>query len=420
MKVGHLAVVAGVLAAAAPARAEAPLTLEGAIRLALTRNERAAISDLGLAVAEADLGAARARFLPVVDVSAAATYRRRLDPRTRAEASLSVSQPLLVPSAFALYSQARHALEAQRATRAEERRLLAFDTANAYMAVLLAEQVVQAAQRKVETAKVNLATTDAQVKAQLVSSNDVTRAQIGLATATRDLAAGQGNLDAAHIELQVLINAEVPGELASPAELLAAGQRPQPATGDVIARSIVRRADLVANKELARAAHAFAREPKLRFLPTFELGGQLTATTPAIDDHALDAIVAVTARWTLFDAGTRTADLRARTAQATAADLETSRLTREIAAQVRSAALVLASRQQALSAAGAARDAARRGADEAAILYKQGLAKAIELVDANDQRFIAEVNYATSEFDVARAYLLLRLAMGLQPLEGAR
>ena len=40
-----------------------------------------------------------------------------------------------------------------------------------------------------------------------------------------------------------------------------------------------------------------------------------------------------------------------------------------------------------------------------AILYKQGLAKAIELVDANDSRFIAEVNYASAEFAMALAYL---------------
>lgn len=61
---------------------------------------------------------------------------------------------------------------------------------------------------------------------------------------------------------------------------------------------------------------------------------------------------------------------------------------------------------------------ARRSATEAEILYRQGLAKAIELIDANDQRFNAEVNYATSEFNVATAYLALRRATGLDPLEG--
>ena len=63
-----------------------------------------------------------------------------------------------------------------------------------------------------------------------------------------------------------------------------------------------------------------------------------------------------------------------------------------------------------------ARDAARQNVDETAILYRQGLAKAIELVDANDSRFTAEVNYAVAQYSMAEAYLNLRQAMGLDPL----
>ena len=59
---------------------------------------------------------------------------------------------------------------------------------------------------------------------------------------------------------------------------------------------------------------------------------------------------------------------------------------------------------------------ARQNVDETAILYRQGLAKAIELVDANDSRFTAEVNDATAEFAMAQAYLSLRQALGLEPL----
>jgi outer membrane protein TolC len=83
---------------------------------------------------------------------------------------------------------------------------------------------------------------------------------------------------------------------------------------------------------------------------------------------------------------------------------------------VRSSAALLASAQQALGASTDAAEAARKSADETAILYHQGLAKAIELVDANDQRFLAEVNLAEAEFTVATAHLALRQAMGLGPI----
>jgi outer membrane protein TolC len=392
------------------------LTLEEAVRLALTRNERARISDLDVEIAEADVDGTRTLFLPVIDASGSVAYRPRNDPSVGAQAQLALSQPIFNPSAFPLYAQSKHVLAGQKQLRIDERRRLAFDTANAFVAVLLAERVVQAAERKHETAVANLASTDAQVKAQLVSSNDVTRAQINVSTATRELEASKGNQRAAVLELELLINARVDGGLAAPTALLAAGRAAPGSEDDLVSRGITRRADLLANKELARAAHDFAREPRMRYLPTIELGGQVSATSGAGD--TLDALVAISARWTLWDSGQRSADARARGARARIADLETTQLARTIDAEIRSAAVLLASRQQALAAAADARDAARKGADEAAILYRQGLAKAIELVDANDQRFIAEVNYATSEFDVARAYLALRLATGEAAVDG--
>lgn len=421
MKVLEVVTVTCLVAVAGTARADEPLTLERAIDLAMSRNERAAIADLDVSIAEANLDTARTRFLPFVDSTGTAALLPRDDPRTTAQASISLTQPIFDPSAFPLHSQAKHELAAGRAQRVDDRRRLAFDAANAYFTVLLADQVVQAAQRKLETAKTNLDTTDAQVKAQLVSSNDVTRAQISMSTAARELAASQGNLRAAYVDLELLLNARIDGGIAPPVRLLESGRAPFAVTDEVIAESTSHRLDLVADKELALAAHASAREPKMRYLPSVSLGGELSVTTNTpISGHSLDAIVAITARWTLFDSGARSADARARGARARIADLEASQLQRSIAAEVRSAAFLLASRQAALTAAGTARDAARKGADEALILYKQGLAKAIELVDANDQRFIAEVNYATSEFDVARAYLSLRLAMGLDPLEETR
>ncbi|MEO6777089.1 MAG: TolC family protein, partial [Kofleriaceae bacterium] len=116
--------------------------------------------------------------------------------------------------------------------------------------------------------------------------------------------------------------------------------------------------------------------------------------------------------------GARSADIRSRDAAAAIADLQAKELVRSIDTDVRTAATQLAAAQQALAAAADAVTASRKSADETAILYKQGLAKAIELVDANEQRFTAEVSYAEAEFSVASAYLALRQAVGQGPLEG--
>ncbi|HEY2368047.1 MAG TPA: TolC family protein, partial [Polyangiaceae bacterium] len=163
----------------------------------------------------------------------------------------------------------------------------------------------------------------------------------------------------------------------------------------------------------------FAGEPLLRLVPVIALTGSFgLSTDETITQHGYYNAeqLGLALSWPLFDAGVRYADKRSRDAQATIADLTTDTLVRTVDEQVRSAVATLAASQSALDAAQRARDAAKQSADETAILYKQGLAKAIELVDANDSRFLADVSYATAEYSVALAYLALRQALGLDPI----
>jgi outer membrane protein TolC len=153
-------------------------------------------------------------------------------------------------------------------------------------------------------------------------------------------------------------------------------------------------------------------------VPTLGVQGAMTATTapPPATGRWNDETVTATLTWTLYDAGVRYADKHSRDAQASIADLSLQQLVRSVDAQVRAAIALLASAQAAFRVAGDAMRAARQSVDESAILYRQGLAKAIELVDANDTRFSAEVNYAGAEYAMALAYLNLRQSLGLDPL----
>src|SRR5690349_18519788 len=181
-----------VIAAVAPAARADDLTLEQAVKLALAHNERSGIAALDVTQAEASVAKARAAFLPALQASGNDTYGPfDKDTKNSARATLTISQPLIAPSAWPLYSQAKHSLDAQKAQSIDDRRALAFDTARAYLDVLLADEVVKAAQKKLETAKADVDDTTAQVQAQLASSNDVTRANISLSTAVRDVASDQ-------------------------------------------------------------------------------------------------------------------------------------------------------------------------------------------------------------------------------------
>jgi outer membrane protein TolC len=404
---------------AIPAAVRAEVTLEQVVQLALAHNERSKIAELDVAVSDAQVSKARAQFFPQLQATGAVGYAPwDKSPTTTARGQLAFNLPVFVPTAWPLYDQAKHSLDAQRAQSIDDKRQLAFDAAKAYFAVLLADRVVQAAQQKLDTAKRNVADTTAQLKAQLVSSNDVTRATIDQAASERELALDRGSLEGAYQQLELVANAKITREVALPTALVTAAQHPLAPPAALVADAIQQRPDLVSRKAAALAAHDFAREPRLRWFPSFAFqatGNTATNGTPS--GHDVDGSLALTASWTLYDAGVREADARSRDASATIADLTAAALAREIAAQVQSAAAQLAAAQQALVAAQSAMDAARKSADETAILYHQGLAKAIELVDANEQRFLAEVNHAEAEFSLANAYLSLLQASGKGPLD---
>ncbi len=140
-------------------------------------------------------------------------------------------------------------------------------------------------------------------------------------------------------------------------------------------------------------------------------------SNPGATGHNTDGTLTGTLTWTLYDAGrVATADKHSRDASADIADLQVVALDRQIKSQVGLAVASLESSQGAFRAAADAVTASRKSVSETATLYRQGLATALELTDANDSRFEAEVGYVSAEFAMALAYLALRQAMGLDPL----
>jgi outer membrane protein TolC len=276
--------------------------------------------------------------------------------------------------------------------------------------------VMVAAKRRQDSATASLTDTQARVQAQLSSSNDATRVQIDVASATRELEVDRGNLENSYIELAYLMNAPVPRELQTPDNLLVAAKRTLPKLDQLVKIAIANRPDLASKRHLAAAAHKGAEEPLLRLVPTLGVGGQVQVTSnPAVPGRWNDESAALTLTWTIYDAGVRYADKHSRDANAEIADLNVRALVRGVDSQVRSAVVSLQSAQATLAAAEQTTTAAQQSAEETEILYRQGLAKAIELVDANDQRFLADVQKVSAQYQVGLAYLALRQALGLEP-----
>ena len=400
------------------------LRIADAVQLALSSNERARISDLNVVVADAAVEKARTGFLPVLtfngnDTGTAAVVARAAPPRRPGEHRPQPAAPQRV-------GLSRSTRRPRRSPRRSARRtsttscVLAFNAATAFFSVLSASAVVDAAQRALENAQANLADTQARAEAQLTSTNDVTRAQVDLAGASRELEADKGTLDNAYVQLAFLLNAPVSGPLATP-DADARGRRRRPGSARQPRASSRSTAGptFVVDKEAVAAAHDFADEPLLRIIPTLGLQGTASGTSnaPVAIKQWNHESLAATLTWTLYDAGARYADKHSRDAQADDRRAEpTAARAQRRRPGPRAPSRSSRPRRPSSRRAGDARDAARQNVDETAILYRQGLAKAIELVDANDTRFTAEVNYAGAQYAMAEAYLNLRQAMGLDPL----
>ena len=404
------------------------LTLDEAIRLALETNERAEIAKLEIEAAEGDLETARSEFLPTLVLGASVTARPprgrasedRTPPVVTGAGTLTLRQPLLNPSALPLYRRAGHALKAAQYGATEARSVLAYDTSRAFVHALAAEWVLRAAEARRDRAKANLDNAQARAEAQLNSSNDATRARLDMASAMRDVAQSQGTVERGRLDLRLLIGRDVRGALAAPDQLSRAAESFAGEAARLKRVALDQRPDVKARREQTLAFREAAAEPHYRLVPSIDLVGQLQVSPdPFPEESWHDESVSIQLSWTLYDGGTRYGVHRTRAAQAASAALEERQLSRSVDTDVRTALVALDSARATLRVAETAIATAHANSEETEVLYQQGLARVIELTDANSRRFEAEVNLASAKLDVIEAYLQVRFAQGLPPVDAA-
>jgi outer membrane protein TolC len=416
-----LLLLCGALCWPARARAEATLTLEQAVRLSLAHNERALQSPLRVDAAEGQRARARAAFLPTLVANGSATVSPIEDRNGRnisASGAITLSQPLINPPAWPLYAQSRHQLEAERWGAIEDRRSLAFDTARAFLVVLTTERVLEAATRRLDRARANQQNTEARAEAGLASTNDVTRSLLETTSASREVTQAQGNVSRSYLELGFLVGRPVSGPLAAPDRTTRAAERGGLMKEDIVRFAEGKRPDLRSAEERTASLRASAEEPLYRLAPTLSVTAQVRVAPLAIAPEVVhDETLQLNLSWTLFDAGVRYADRKTRLAQAETQALGEQQLRRSIATDIGVAMASLQAARETYRLAEEAVRAAQRNTEETGILYQQGLARAIELVDANAARFDAEVSRATAKLAMEQAYLELRFALGLDPVD---
>ena len=416
-----MVVVAGSSGLAVEARA-ADLSLDEAIRLALANNERSRIAALRVDSAEGDVESARASFLPTLTFGASAQAREPVSAPQKAiseSGTLTLRQPLLNLPAIPSYKRAKHSLEAEKHGALADQRDLAFDAAKAFVQALTAERVEKAAEGRVDRAKANLDNAEARAAAQLNSTNDATKAKSDLSSAQRSLVQSKGSLAEARLALSLLVGREITEGLAAPESLSSAAKGFAGSGKELVNGALARRPDLLAAHEQTLAARDSADEPLYRLAPSLDLSGQIQANPDPVGDNTWHSETAtLNLSWTIFDGGTRYGDRRKRVAQMSTAELNEKQLARTVDNKVRSAMVTLETAKESLVIAEDAVKTAQQNSDETEILYRAGLARAIELTDANASLFDSEVELASSKLSLVEAFLDLRSALGQPPIDG--
>ncbi len=83
--------------------------------------------------------------------------------------------------------------------------------------------------------------------------------------------------------------------------------------------------------------------------------------------------------------------------------------------EVREALVSLTNQRASLKQAAVAHEVAKKNAAETTELYRQGLASALEVADANVSLFEAEVALVQERYGLGVAFLNLEAALGLDP-----
>jgi len=244
---------------------EETLTLEQAVQMALTGNERALAADQRVAAAESRLSKARAYFMPNVNVTGNYTRRPFEVQRTIGNQQIIV-QSLNALSGFASFSmtifdarsiptlvQTSSDRSSEWYASAETKRGLSFEVSNAFLATLGVDQVLEASRHRLDYARQNLEAAKARYSAGLVSSNDVTRAELEYATAEKGVIQVQGQVETTYLELGYLLNSPIPKKLKVPDFLLQAVEEKPLAVDQLIPEAQARRPDVISLRWRAKA-----------------------------------------------------------------------------------------------------------------------------------------------------------------------
>jgi outer membrane protein TolC len=413
-------IVTGAVLARGPTASaqETPMaSLAQVVAWALERNPSAAVALADARRAQAVLEETRAGSLPTL--TGAGTFTQ-LDgarqaggivsqPQTGLLIDATVAVPIVVPKAWAQWSQSKDLLRVAEASEADVRRVVAVGVARAYLAIVAQKRVIDAATRARDTDKAHFDFAHQRFVGGIGNRIDEVRAEQQLESDQANVEQQISGLAREREALGVLVG--VGGPLDAEEPNLQAATDPAQAMADAD-----RRTDVLSGQARLKVAEHVVHDDWTDYSP------YLTGTfTPFYADPA--TVLYPTTGWQaqlvltlpLYDGGLRYGQQKERAVARDEARIQLDATLRQARSDVRTAFEELRHADATLEAARRASELAQRGLDLAQIAYRAGATTNLEVIDAERTARDSETSVAVAEDGARQARLDLLSATGRFP-----
>lgn len=333
---------------------------------------------------------------------------RTLPPSPTANASITLTQPILAPRVWYGIGTADKAIDLAEINVEDARRLLLANVANAIVAVVNAEQVSEVNRVSLRSALTRLALQQKKTDLGGGANLDLVRFRTDVNAARATLVAGDEQLRRAREQLGLALGSAeaygVPHDIKLDDIAASAGNTCKP--GKLEERADIRA--LYARKDIAERG---VTDVDLRYVPTASVSTTLTGSSEEIvgDNHVSWNVMGVITV-PIWDGGARYGQHRTAKAEVEQSeqriDAAVRKGTIEITQAVRAVDIAMQARDLALEA----RDLAAENKRLADLAYDGGVGTSFDILDASARLRQAEINLATRELELTKAKITALLS----------
>jgi outer membrane protein TolC len=397
-----------------------PLTLSGAIRIALENQNQIGIARSQQSAAEAGLVQARSAYFPTVTPGYLNTYRSatRGATDTQNSATVDLTQTLYDSGKREqTVARGRNAVRAAAYNVTDVRQSVILNVTTDWYELLRSKELVRVAESGVDRAKSTLDATRAFVESGSSARKDVLQVQADYDNSQVAAIQARNNVRLAETTLKQAMGIVTSQPILTVGNGAAAPGPTTDALADDLDRAYNNRPDLrraLQDADSTRRAVTMAR---------IEAGPKVTSTVGATysahPNPGTDSVILTSVTYPLFDAGASRAAVREARESARQSAMQIELMRQEIAAGVETAFLQREEARTRIAASQTALVAARENYAAASESHQEGSGTILDVIAAQNQLVTAETNAVQAIYDYFTAAARLERAVGANEPGGA-